>query len=102
MISFLLNLVKNLFGVFLNILPLLVVVTAFQLFVIKQPFPDPAATISGLIFVLVGLFLFIQGLGIGLFPLGEKMAFQFSTKGNLIIRIHRDITGEMWFGVDTA
>ena len=53
MISFLLNLVKNLSGVFLNILPLLVVVTAFQLFVIKQPFPDLAATISGLIFVLV-------------------------------------------------
>ncbi|MDV5121496.1 MAG: DUF1538 domain-containing protein [Candidatus Scalindua sp.] len=83
MISFLLNLVKNLSGVFLNILPLLVVVTAFQLFVIKQPFPDLAATISGLIFVLVGLFLFIQGLEIGLFPLGEKMAFQFSTKGNI-------------------
>ena len=83
MISFLLNLVKNLFSVFLNILPLLVVVTAFQLFVIKQPFPDLAATISGLIFVLVGLFLFIQGLEIGLFPLGEKMAFQFSTKGNI-------------------
>ena len=83
MISFLLNLVKNLLGVFLNILPLLVVVTAFQLFVIKQPFPDLAATISGLIFVLVGLFLFIQGLEIGLFPLGEKMAFQFSAKGNI-------------------
>lgn len=83
MISFLLNLVKNLFSVFLNILPLLAVVTAFQLFVIKQPFPDLAATISGLIFVLVGLFLFIQGLEIGLFPLGEKMAFQFSTKGNI-------------------
>ncbi len=83
MISFLITLARNLFGVFLNILPILVVVTSFQLFVIKQPFPDFAATISGLIFVLVGLFLFIQGLEIGLFPLGEKMAFQFSEKGNI-------------------
>ena len=83
MISFLLNLARNLFSVFLDILPLLVVVTAFQLFVIKQPFPDLAATISGLVFVLIGLFLFIQGLEIGLFPLGEKMAFQFSEKGNI-------------------
>ena len=99
MISFLLNLVKNLFSVFLNILPILVVVTSFQLFVIKQPFPDLASTISGLFFVLVGLFLFIQGLEIGLFPPGEKMAFQFSAKENLNIRIHRDIEGKMWFGV---
>ncbi len=83
MVSFLINLAKNIFSVFLNILPILSVVTFFQLFVIKQPFPDLAATISGMIFVLVGLFLFIQGLEIGLFPLGEKMAFQFSAKGNI-------------------
>ncbi|MFV1976247.1 MAG: DUF1538 family protein [Candidatus Scalindua sp.] len=83
MIAFLIKFAKNIFSVFLNILPILVVVTSFQLFVIKQPFPDLAATISGMIFVLVGLFLFIQGLEIGLFPLGEKMAFQFSAKGNI-------------------
>ncbi len=83
MITFLIKFAKNIFSVFLNILPILVVVTSFQLFVIKQPFPDLAATISGLIFVLVGLFLFIQGLEIGLFPHGEKMAFQFSDKGNI-------------------
>ena len=69
MISFLFNLVKNLFSVFLDILPLLVVVTSFQLFVIKQPFPDLATTISGLVFVLVGLFLFIQGLKLVYFRL---------------------------------
>ena len=82
MISFFFNLARNLFSVFLNILPILVVVSFFQLVVIKQPFPHLTSTISGMIFVLVGLFLFIQGLEIGLFPLGEKMAFQFSTKGN--------------------
>ncbi len=83
MVTFLWNLAKNLFSVFLDILPILIVVTFFQLFVIKQPFPNLAATITGLFFVLAGLFLFIQGLEIGLFPLGEKMAFQFSAKGNI-------------------
>ena len=77
------NLIKNLFSVFLDIFPILIVVTFFQLFVIKQPFPNLQTTLSGLLFVLVGLFLFIQGLEIGLFPLGEKMAFQFSDKGNI-------------------
>ncbi|KHE90299.1 MAG: DUF1538 domain-containing protein [Candidatus Scalindua rubra] len=83
MIAFFIKLAKNIFSVFLNILPILVVVTSFQLFVIKQPFPDIASTISGMILVLVGLFFFIQGLEIGLFPIGEKMAFQFSAKGNI-------------------
>ncbi|MDP6625305.1 MAG: DUF1538 family protein, partial [Nitrospinota bacterium] len=83
MFLFLWNLIKNLFSVFLDIFPILIVVTFFQLFVIKQPFPNLQTTLSGLLFVLVGLFLFIQGLEIGLFPLGEKMAFQFSDKGNI-------------------
>lgn len=83
MASFLWNLIKKLFSTFLDILPILIVVTFFQLFVIKQPFPDLTATITGLLFVLAGLFLFIQGLEIGLFPLGEKMAFQFADKGNI-------------------
>lgn len=83
MISFFLNLVKKLFSAFFNILPILVVVTFFQLVIIKQPFSNLAAVISGLIFVVIGLFLFIQGLEIGLFPLGEKMAFQFAEKGNI-------------------
>lgn len=83
MISFFLNLVKKLFSAFLDILPILLVVTFFQLFVIKQPFPNLESTLTGLIFVVIGLFLFIQGLEIGLFPLGEKMAFQFAEKGNI-------------------
>ena len=83
MITLLFNLVRKLFSAFLDILPILVVITFFQLLIIKQPFPHLASTISGLIFVVIGLFLFIQGLEIGLFPLGEKMAFQFSAKGNI-------------------
>jgi len=37
----------------------------------------------GLVFVVVGLSLFVQGLEIGLFPLGESMAGAFARKGSL-------------------
>lgn len=77
------NLLRNLFSTFLDVLPLLLVVVFFQVFVIQKPFPNLASTLSGLILVIMGLFLFIQGLEIGLFPLGEKMAYQFAEKGNV-------------------
>ncbi len=80
---FLKNLIRKFFSVFLDILPILLVVTFFQIFIIQKPFPDLSSTVSGLILVVIGLFLFIQGLEIGLFPLGEKMAFQFSAKSNI-------------------
>ncbi len=83
MISSLKNLIRNLLEAFLNILPILLVVTFFQLFVIQIPFPNLASTITGMLLVVVGLFLFIQGLEIGLFPLGEKLAYQFAGKGSV-------------------
>ena len=39
--------------------------------------------IVGLLFVLVGLALFIKGLEMGLFPLGESLAQDFARKGNI-------------------
>lgn len=83
MISFLYDLFRNIFSAFLDILPILLVVIFFQLFIIQKPFPNLSSTVSGLVLVIIGLFLFIQGLEIGLFPLGEKMAFQFAEKGNV-------------------
>ena len=51
--------------------------------VIQQPFPDLAETLIGLACVVIGLALFVQGLEIGLFPLGEGMAEAFARKGSL-------------------
>ena len=39
--------------------------------------------ITGVILVVFGLFLFMRGLEVGLFPLGESMAFAFAEKGNI-------------------
>jgi len=64
--------------------PIVLVIVFFQLVVLKQPIPDLGNILAGLLFVLLGLALFVRGLQIGLFPLGESMAFAFAKKGSLV------------------
>jgi hypothetical protein len=71
-------------GSFRDLVPIIIVVAFFQIVVLQQPFPDLERIIVGLVFVVVGLSLFVQGLQIGLFPLGESMAHAFAKKGSLI------------------
>jgi hypothetical protein len=59
------------------------VIAFFQLVVLRQPFPDPLRLGSGLVMVVVGLALFVRGLDLGLFPLGESMAYAFARKGSV-------------------
>jgi hypothetical protein len=75
--------IKQLFSSFLDLLPILVVVLVFQVLIIRQPIPDIANLITGTLFVILGLTLFIQGLEQSLFPLGEAMAYSFARKGSL-------------------
>ena len=70
-------------GSFRDLVPIVVVIAFFQIVVLQQPFPDLERILIGLVFVVVGLSLFIQGLEIGLFPLGESMAGAFARKGSL-------------------
>ena len=66
-----------------DLLPIVVVIGFFQIAVLQQPFPDLERVLVGMIFVVVGLSLFVQGLETGLFPLGETMAHAFARKGSL-------------------
>lgn len=66
-----------------DLLPIVTVVGAFQLFVIRQPLENVGELLIGLTFVVVGLSLFIIGLDMGLFPLGESMAHDFARRGSL-------------------
>jgi len=66
-----------------DLLPIVVVVVGFQTLVLRQPFPDVAGLLVGTAFVIVGLMLFVQGLELGLFPIGEAMAHSFARKGSL-------------------
>jgi len=70
-------------GTLRDLLPIIGVIAFFQVFVIQQPFPNWEQILTGLLMVMLGLALFIQGLQMGLFPLGESMAGAFARKGNL-------------------
>lgn len=67
-----------------DLLPIVVLVVVFQTLVLRQPLPNLAETLVGVFFVLVGLMLFVRGLEMGLFPLGESMAYAFAAKGSLV------------------
>ena len=62
-------------------LPVILVVMFFQLIVLQQPLPNLAQLLSGVVLVVLGLTLFIQGLEMGLFPIGEAMAHALAFRG---------------------
>jgi Protein of unknown function (DUF1538) len=64
--------------------PIVLVIAFFQLVVLRQPFPELGSVLLGLLAVVLGLLLFVRGLEIGLFPLGESMANAFARRGSLL------------------
>jgi hypothetical protein len=66
-----------------DLLPIILVIAFFQLVVLQQPFPQLGQIVVGGLMVVLGLSLFVQGLQMALFPLGEDMAYSFVRKGNL-------------------
>ncbi len=68
----------------MDLIPIIMVVVFFQSVVIRQPFPQIGEIIFGFLFVIVGLMLFVEGLKIGLFPIGEAMAYALAKKGSLV------------------
>jgi uncharacterized membrane protein (DUF2068 family) len=67
----------------LALVPIVLVVAFFQLLVLQQPIPNLGQMLWGLAQVLLGLALFVRGLQMALFPIGEEMAYNFVRKGNL-------------------
>ncbi|BAO44608.1 conserved hypothetical protein [Thiolapillus brandeum] len=66
-----------------DLFPIVLVVSIFQLLVIRQPLPDYRDLLLGVLFVAIGLSLFVKGLEMGLFPIGQSMAQSFARKGSL-------------------
>ena len=82
------TLLKAIFGSLLDslrdLLPIILVISFFQLGVLQQPIPNFAEIALGIAFVVIGLSLFIYGLNMALFPIGEAMAYSFASKGSLL------------------
>ena len=66
-----------------DLLPIVVVIGFFQLVVLQQPIPNLGELLLGTLFVVIGLALFVKGLEMGLFPIGESMAHAFARKGSI-------------------
>ena len=73
------------FNALRDLAPIILVIVFFQIVVLRQPFPDLLSVLIGLLCVIAGLTLFIQGLESGLFPLGEALAQGFAQRGSVLI-----------------
>lgn len=82
MIKLLKNIFRALFESVRDLLPIIVVVAFFQLVVLQQPIPNFDRILIGTLLVIVGLTLFVKGLEMGLFPIGESIAYAFAKKGS--------------------
>ncbi|WP_239923576.1 DUF1538 domain-containing protein [Agaribacterium haliotis] len=65
-----------------DLAPIIAVIAFFQLVVLRSMLPDILSLLGGVFMVAVGLSLFIRGLELGLFPIGESMAYAFAKKGS--------------------
>jgi hypothetical protein len=84
MLAGFLSLLRMVAGSLRDLAPILLVIGFFQIAVLQQPFPHLERVAVGIVLVMLGLTLFIQGLEMGLFPIGEAMAQAFARKGSLI------------------
>ena len=77
------TLLDDLKNAFKDLVPVILVVTLFQAVIIRTIPENLFSIITGLSIVAVGLALFIRGLELGIFPIGESLAINFSKKGSL-------------------
>ncbi len=68
-----------------DVMPILVVIFFFQYAIIKKPVAHLHKIITGIIMVVLGLYAFIVGLEMGLFPIGETIALQLTGMGNNLL-----------------
>jgi len=81
----LLSMLKGLGGVIIDVVPILAVILFFQYIILKKPIDNLKNVIIGFALVIVGLDAFIVGLEMGLFSVGETMAFELTQYDNNFI-----------------
>ncbi|MGH0032643.1 MAG: DUF1538 domain-containing protein [Myxococcota bacterium] len=76
--ALLVDLLETLTETVRDVLPIVAVLTLFQLFVLRKTLPNPRRLVQGFGFVLAGLVLFLMGLEQAVFPVGKTMAAQLT------------------------
>lgn len=74
--NLLLGMLQDLLLMFRDVLPIIAVVLFFQYIVIRKPLAHLHKVAGGFLLVIVGLYAFVVGLKLGLFPIGQSMAVQ--------------------------
>jgi hypothetical protein len=62
----------------IDVLPIVLVLAGFQVFVLKRRLPNAKRLVVGIVYAVLGLALFLIGLEEALFPLGEVLAQQLT------------------------
>ncbi len=78
-----LYILKKIWTACTDLLPIVLVIAFFQVVVIRQPLPNLVEILVGSVLVVIGLSLFVEGLEMALFPIGEGMAQALTRKGSL-------------------
>jgi hypothetical protein len=66
-----------------DLLPIVVVISVFQIFVFREPVTGLVSLAIGTVYVVAGLTFFIFGLRLALFPVGESLAHALAEKGSV-------------------
>lgn len=82
----------------LDVIPIAVIIFGFQFAILRKPISHPVQVLLGFAYVIIGLTLFLLGLEMALFPLGETMAKQLTEPG--FLQLVRVSVGESLLWVD--
>ena len=74
-------LVRRIADALRDLAPIILVIAFFQIVVLQQPFPNLGSILVGLVCVIAGLTLFIQGLESGLFPSARRSRRRSRARG---------------------
>jgi len=67
------------------VIPLAAYLILFQLFILRQDLTDSQVIMAGLVSVIIGLMMFMEGLKVGLMPFGETIGNSLPTKSPLYV-----------------
>jgi len=80
-----------------DVFPIATILFTFQLVVLKKPIHDLPKILLGFVYVILGLALFLMGLEVALFPMGDTMAQQLTDPDFLAYVKISDGTSIEWF-----
>lgn len=84
MMTFIMHFIDTLMATIKDVLPIIIIIVGFQVFVIRKNIPNFKRVFSGFIYVILGLALFLEGLEEALFPIGKLMADQLTEPSFLL------------------